>query len=60
MPVSPNEWLEQADYDMETAEYMFAGGRFFYAVFMIHLDNETVRKILLQGREFLEWIKSQY
>jgi len=32
MPVTPNEWLQQADYDMETAEYMFSGGRAFYAV----------------------------
>ena len=126
MPVTPNEWLQQADYDMETAEYMFSGGRAFYAVFMPHLsvekalkglylkklqtvppkthnlilllketgsspgedmhkfiirlneasvttrypedlrqliehfDNETVKKILSQGKEFLKWIKSQF
>jgi len=29
-----DEWLKQSDYDMETAEYMFQGGRYFYAVFM--------------------------
>jgi HEPN domain-containing protein len=28
------EWLKQAEYDMETADLMFSGGRFFYAVFM--------------------------
>lgn len=111
---------------METAEYMFSGGRAFYAVFMVHLsvekalkglylkrlqtippkthnlilllnetgltpdedmhkfiirlneasvttrypedlkkliqhfDNETVRKILSRGREFLKWIELQF
>jgi HEPN domain-containing protein len=40
MAPSPEEWLRQADYDMETADYMFAGGRYFYAVFMCHLSIE--------------------
>lgn len=44
MPVTPNEWLQQADYDMETAEYMFSGGRLFYAVFMVHLVVEKALK----------------
>lgn len=29
-----DEWLKQADYDMDTAEFMFSGERYFYAVFM--------------------------
>ena len=32
------EWLKQADYDIDTAEFMFVGGKFFYAVFMCHLS----------------------
>ncbi len=34
------EWLNQADYDMDTADAMFSGGRYFYSVFMCHLSLE--------------------
>ena len=42
------EWLKQADYDIDTAEYMFTGGKFFYAVFMCHLSVEKAIKGLYQ------------
>ena len=42
------EWLKQADYDMDTAEFMAKGGRHFYAVFMCHLANEKALKGLYQ------------
>jgi HEPN domain-containing protein len=45
-----NEWLKQADYDIDTAEFMAAGGRFFYAVFMCHLAVEKAIKGLYQQR----------
>jgi HEPN domain-containing protein len=38
------EWLKQADYDMDTAEAMFNSGRYFYAVFMCHLSIEKALK----------------
>ena len=38
------EWLKQADYDMDTAEFMAKGGRYFYAVFMCHLATEKALK----------------
>jgi HEPN domain-containing protein len=44
------EWLKQADYDIDTAEFMFAGGRFFYAVFMCHLSAEKAMKGFYQER----------
>ena len=44
------EWLKQAEYDLGTAEYMFAGGKFFYAVFMCHLSLEKAIKSLYQER----------
>jgi HEPN domain-containing protein len=50
MPKTSHEWLRQADYDMETAEYMFSGGRFFYAVFMCHLSIEKALKGLYQQK----------
>lgn len=38
------EWLLQADYDMETAQAMFDSGRYIYAMFMIHLSIEKALK----------------
>ena len=42
----PEEWLLQADYDMDTAQYMFDGGRYFYTVFMCHLSIKKAIKSL--------------
>jgi HEPN domain-containing protein len=44
------EWLKQADYDMDTADFMAGGGRHFYAVFMSHLALEKALKGLYQQR----------
>ncbi|MBA3031372.1 MAG: HEPN domain-containing protein [Desulfobacteraceae bacterium] len=38
------EWLAQSDYDVDTASYMFKGGRYIYAVFMCHLSIEKALK----------------
>jgi len=38
------EWLKQAEYDMDTADAMHAGARYFYAVFMCHLSIEKALK----------------
>lgn len=45
------EWLKQSNYDMETAEYMFSGGRYFYAVFMCHLAIEKALKGLYDKKK---------
>jgi HEPN domain-containing protein len=42
------EWLKQADYDMDTAQLMAEGGRYFYAVFMCHLATEKALKGLYE------------
>jgi HEPN domain-containing protein len=44
MAQPPEEWLRQADYDMDTAAYMFTGGRYMYTVFMCHLSLEKALK----------------
>ena len=44
MAQNPQEWLTQADYDFQTAEYMYTGGRYLYAVFMAHLAIEKALK----------------
>ncbi len=50
MAKTHQEWLKQADYDMSTADYMFNGERYFYAVFMCHLSIEKALKGLYQKR----------
>lgn len=50
MAIKPDEWLRQAQYDMETADYLFDGGRYFYAVFMCHLSIEKALKGLYVKR----------
>jgi HEPN domain-containing protein len=50
MAISPEEWIRQADYDIDTAEFMHKGGRQFYAVFMCHLSLE-------KGLKGLYWKK---
>lgn len=50
MAESAEEWLRQADYDLETAEYMLQGGRRFYAVFMAHLAVEKALKGLYRQK----------
>jgi HEPN domain-containing protein len=50
MTKPPNEWLLQADYDMETADAMFDKGRYIYTVFMCHLAIEKALKGLYHKR----------
>ncbi len=50
MAIKPDEWLRQAQYDMETADYLFDGERYFYAVFMCHLSIEKALKGLYVKR----------
>lgn len=44
----PKQWLRQAEYDYETAVFMFSGGRYIYTVFMAHLAIEKALKGLYQ------------
>ena len=44
MDEKTRERITQAEFDIETAEYMFQGGRYFYAVFMCHLSLEKALK----------------
>ena len=38
------EWLEDADYDIKSADAMLKAGRYFYVVFMCHLAVEKMLK----------------
>ncbi len=46
----PEEWMKQADYDMDTAKYLLRGDRRLYALFMCHLSVEKALKGLFQSR----------
>lgn len=40
----PEEWMRQAEYDIDTAEVMLDAGRYIYAIFMAHLSLEKALK----------------
>lgn len=50
MAKKPEQWLTQAEYDMDTAGFMFKGARYFYAVFMCHLSIEKALKGLFSAK----------
>ena len=41
---NPQEWLRQADYDLDSAEYMFQCERYIYCIFLCHLAIEKALK----------------
>lgn len=41
-------WLDSAQYDLETAEHMFKTGRYIYTVFMCHLALEKILKAKIE------------
>ncbi|MBF0273667.1 MAG: HEPN domain-containing protein [Nitrospinae bacterium] len=50
MRKNAKEWLKQAKYDIETAEYLLKGERNSYAVFLCHLSIEKALKGVYQKR----------
>jgi len=40
----PDEWMKQAEYDIEVAEIMLNTGKYVYAIFMLHLALEKAFK----------------
>lgn len=44
MRTEVKNWLDSAQYDLDTAEHMFAAGRYIYTVFMCHLALEKALK----------------
>ncbi|MBU4304329.1 MAG: HEPN domain-containing protein [Candidatus Omnitrophica bacterium] len=43
---APQEWIKQAEYDIETAQVMLDSERYIYCVFMSHLSIEKALKAL--------------
>ncbi|MDR4499039.1 MAG: HEPN domain-containing protein [Candidatus Scalindua sp.] len=50
MAKNPEEWMRQAGYDMDTAEHLFEGERYFYTVFLCHLSLEKALKAIYQKK----------
>lgn len=46
MKVQTAKWIEQAEYDIETAEAMLRTRRYVYVVFMCHLTLEKMLKAI--------------
>jgi len=44
MRLDTQNWIALSDYDLETARYMLASGRFLYVIFMCHLALEKMLK----------------
>lgn len=47
MKSESKNWLESAEYDMESARHMFSSGRYLYVVFLCHLTLEKMFKAIL-------------
>lgn len=41
-------WIDSAQYDLETAEHLFATGKYIYTVFMCHLALEKMLKAKIE------------
>ncbi len=50
LPPRARSLIMQSEYDMDTAEYLFKGERYSYAVFMCHLAVEKALKALFEYR----------
>jgi HEPN domain-containing protein len=44
-------WLDDADYDLESAKTMLDSGRYFFVVFMCHLTVEKLLKAVIVERK---------
>lgn len=42
-------WIKSSNYDIKTAEHMFATGRYVYVLFMCHLSVEKLLKALYEA-----------
>jgi HEPN domain-containing protein len=47
-------WLEDAEYDLESAKAMLESGRYFFVVFMCHLTIEKLLKAAIVERQGVE------
>lgn len=45
---SITNWIKSSNYDIKTAEHMFATGRYVYVLFMCHLSVEKLLKALYE------------
>jgi HEPN domain-containing protein len=66
MGKEPEQWFKQAQYDLSTAEAMFAAKKYIYVIFMCHLAIEKALKGLYSKKfgnippEDLQQMKKDY
>jgi HEPN domain-containing protein len=51
MAIHPEEWMRQAEYDMDSALCLMAGKRYFHAVFFCHLSLEKALKWIIHKKK---------
>lgn len=71
MARSSEELLRQADYDMDTADYMFKGGRYMYRVsvptrypddlrrMLKDYGKKRTKEVLDQSKRVLQWLSAR-
>jgi len=47
MKPETQNWVEDADYDLQSAKAMLESGRYFFVVFMCHLTIEKLLKAVI-------------
>jgi HEPN domain-containing protein len=51
MAINPEEWMRQAEYDMDSALCLMKGKRYFHAVFFCHLSLEKALKGIIHKKK---------
>jgi HEPN domain-containing protein len=51
LKVETQQWVDDAEYDFESAKAMLEHGRYFFVVFMCHLTIEKLLKAFIVERE---------
>ena len=50
MNKSVQNWIQSADYDLQTAYHMFSSERYIYTIFMCHLTIEKILKAKIEEK----------
>lgn len=54
MKPETQDWVDDADYDLQSAKAMLDSGRYFFVVFMCHLTIEKLLKAFIVERQGIE------
>lgn len=54
MKPETQDWINDSDYDLQSAKVMLDSGRYFFVVFMCHLTIEKLLKAFIVERQSIE------